>query len=534
VLKTKPAKKAKKAVSLPLRKYRKGMPWMFADAVPAWIQKHQLETYGKNYTLTECEEVWKNMRRISDAAKHAGDRESMVVKHDPHTNRWASYETADDVVILASKGKLKEGGYADRCRGIMPCSRDRMREILASRFDGLDCESVWNVCRNNGYIRFDSAKEGYSDTWRSWDVDPPAAEKNESPFTGTKHQQYCYLVKGIDKSRHHYGEPFENSQFLRELDRRVVETGFVLDTKSGQLERYAALNALRHRIHNVTKVEELRPLAAEKQQDGSWLLWDRNLGFVVAEEQARMAKLPKWRFDKIGDECYIGKHEVDFDQDWDLTHMEPRTQADAIKFARDMVGFEWNVKERLDVADLPDAYPFRVVNGLYRGSKYQSPEEKAEMARIVAEAAESESRARIQRMADHEVWCKQYDAEIWDKLDDSWYNCTATMFSSKVMVEGLPVMRRLPLCLSYEEIAARFPQYGKFLDSNLRDEFLRILERHGQIKREVKLVKGERVWGVWGIDLTLDQARQIRDDMRNEVAYHNKKLAESANEKAQV
>jgi hypothetical protein len=541
-------KKAKKPVSMPLRKYRKGMPWMFADAVPAWIQKHQLETYKKNYTLTECEEVWTNMRRISDAAKHSGDRDSIIVKHDPHTNRWASYETQEDVTILASKGKLKEGGYAERCRGIMPCARERMREILASRFDGLDTESVWNVCRNNGYIRFDSAKEGYNDTWRSWDVDPPAAVKSDSPFTGTKHGQYCYLVRGIDKSRHHYAEPHESSQFLQALDRRVTETGFELDTSNGEWSRFFALDKLRHRIHNVTKTEELRPLAAEKQMDGSWLIWDWNLGLVNAEESARIAKLPKWRYNEKQELYFIGKHEVDYDQEYDLKRMEPRTESEAIKYACDILGFEWNVQERLDVADrFPDCdaddadateagtYPFRKVNGLYHGCSYLTPEEKVEQEREQAEFRAELSHQRLKRMAEHEEWCKAYDAEIWDNLDGGYWITCDQLRTHNCMVDELATIRRLPLCVGNDEVAASFPQFSRLMGSSAGGQFLNLLVEHNQLARIKKPNPsgGSPVWAVHGIDLTFEKAKQVRDDVQNEIKYRNQMLKTAAvNEKA--
>jgi hypothetical protein len=269
--------------NLNFKKYRgtdKGhfkIPWMFYDGLPQWLQNHQREVFKRDLSLAECLAAVRRMQQISDAARRASKFDQIIIKHDAATDRWASYGTSEDRVILEAKGHIKPGSYADRMRGVEACSRSQMLEHIVDRFECGEKEAVrlFNVFKSkaNNTIRFDSKKDGYGDTWRSWDVRPKAPSRvtQETMIAGTRCDEYRKLVAGINKKRHNYKEPLEASEFLQALDARVVETGFALDIKEGK-SRYAALDALRNRMWNVTKQEELKPLTGLRQPDGAWLL----------------------------------------------------------------------------------------------------------------------------------------------------------------------------------------------------------------------------------------------------------------------
>jgi nucleotide-binding universal stress UspA family protein len=269
--------------NLSFKKYRgteKGhfkIPWIFYDNLPQWLQNHQREVFKRDLSLAECQAAVRRMQQISDAARRAGKFNQIIIKHDAATDRWASYGTADDRVILEAKGRIKPGSYADRMRSIEACSRSQMLEHIADRFECSEKEAVrlFNIFKSkaNNTIRFDSKKDGYGDTWRSWDVrqKSPQRTTQETMIAGTRCEEYRKLVAGIDRKRHNYKEALESSEFLQALDARIIETGFTLDIKENQ-SRFAALDALRNRIWNVTKQEELKPLTGLRQPDGSWLL----------------------------------------------------------------------------------------------------------------------------------------------------------------------------------------------------------------------------------------------------------------------
>lgn len=267
--------------NLSFKKYRgteKGhfkIPWMFYDNIPQWLQNHQQEVFKRELSLAECEAAVRRMQQISDTARRAGNYDQIIIKHDAATDRWASYGTAEDRVILEAKGRIKTGSHADRMRGIEACSRSQMLEHIKERYGCSDKEAarLFHALKNNDQIRFDSKRDGYGDTWRSWDVrqKAPTRTTREAMLSGTRCDEYRKLVAGINKKRHSYKEPLESSEFLQALNARVLETGFSLDIKEGQ-SRFAALDALRNRIWNVTKQEELKPLTGLRQPDGSWLL----------------------------------------------------------------------------------------------------------------------------------------------------------------------------------------------------------------------------------------------------------------------
>ena len=284
--------------NLNFKKYRGGkgqfqIPWLFYDNIPQWVQNHQREEFKRELSLAECQAAVRRMQQISDAARRAGKFNQIIIKHDAASDRWASYGTQDDRVILEAKGRIKPGSYADRMRGIEACSRSQMLERIADCFECGEKEAVrlFNIfkAKTNSIIRFDSKKDGYGDTWRSWDVRPKAPSRvtQETMIAGTRCEEYRKLVAGIDKKRHSYKEPLEDSEFLQALDARVIETGFALDIKENQ-SRFAALDALRNRMWNVTKQDELKPLTGLRQPDGAWLLSAQTEG--QAEQELKKAQ----------------------------------------------------------------------------------------------------------------------------------------------------------------------------------------------------------------------------------------------------
>lgn len=416
-------RRRKQKAQIRIQIYRKGIPWIAFDAIPEWIQADQKKRFGKKFLIEDCRDAVNRMRVISQAAWKEKRYSGVIIKYDPKTNRWASYETHDDLAILDAKGELKEGGNAAIAADITARSRARMIETIAELYPEDRPERIFNIWKANGYILFYSKKDGYNNTWAGWRAAPPSMV-NDLPEIqkGNRRDQYCVLVQGIRDARHDWREPLEQSEFLQKLDERVVATGFELDVRNGE-SRWHALDVLRHSIWNVTKLEESKPLIAVKQTDGSHLISDRSLFF----ESARLSSLPKLVLnsttDDEGDEAHYFSYEYESgelyehdgetgpsgEQIHEMCMMPISDVKDAHARLCQILGFEWNTLHAIQTYDcsfrVNGEIDYRAMlfashrdgKGFWRGVNYETP---AEIEQNNIEEAQREAEEKAEREAE--------------------------------------------------------------------------------------------------------------------------------------